>query len=55
MTFADDLQKLIDGAYQNTWRQFEETKNRLGLYKVPKRTTDRWKTPGEPAFVEQLA
>lgn len=54
MTFAKDLQQLIDNSYNNTWDLFDQTKNRLGLYKVPKRTTAKWKTPGEPAFVEQL-
>lgn len=55
MTFVSDLQKLIDETYAETWDTFENVKLYARRYKIRKSTIDKWKTPGEPAFVAQLA
>ena len=55
MTFATDLQNLIEHACKTTWSQFDWVKANASLYGLTRRTTDKWVTPGEPAFVSMLA
>ena len=55
MTFEKDLQDLIDRTYAHTWDTFEYVKANARLYKIKKKTIDSWKTPGEPAFVANIA
>jgi len=54
MSLATDLQKLIEHACATTWSQFDWVKANAGLYGLGKRTSDKWTTPGEPAFVAML-
>ena len=55
MTFAPDFQKLIEHACTTTWSQFDWVKANASLYGLGRRATDKWTTPGEPAFVSLLA
>lgn len=55
MSLATDLQQLLDHACRTTWSQFDWIKANARLYGLTKRTTDRWATPGEAAFVSLLA
>ncbi len=54
MSLASDLQKLIEHACNTTWSQFDWVKANAGLYGLGKRTTEKWTTPAEPAFVSML-
>ena len=54
MTLATDLQKLIEHACTTTWSQFDWIKANAGLYGLSRRTSDKWTSPGEPAFVSML-
>ena len=55
MTFATDLQNLLEHACKTTWSQFDWVKANASLYGLTKRASDKWATPGEPAFVSMLA
>ncbi len=55
MTFATDLQNLLEHACKTTWSQFDWVKANASLYGLTKRATDKWAAPGEPAFVSLLA
>ena len=55
MTFATDLQNLLEHACKTTWSQFDWVKANASLYGLTRRATDKWTTPGEPAFVSMLA
>ncbi|MEO5687614.1 MAG: hypothetical protein ABIR54_09640 [Burkholderiaceae bacterium] len=55
MTLTPDLQKLIEHACTTTWSQFDWVKANASLYGLTTRTTDKWTTPAEPAFVSLLA
>jgi hypothetical protein len=55
MSLATDLQKLIEQACATTWSQFDWVKANAALYGLGKRTSDKWTSPGEPAFVSMLA
>jgi hypothetical protein len=55
MTLTPDLQKLIEHACTTTWSQFDWVKANASLYGLTKHATDKWTTPGEPAFVSLLA
>ena len=54
MTLATDLQKLIEQSCHTAWSQFDWVKTHAALYGLSRRTTDKWTTPGEPAFVAML-
>ena len=54
VTLATDLQKLIEQSCQTAWSQFDWVKSRAALYGLSRRATDKWTTPGEPAFVSTL-
>ena len=54
MTLATDLQKLIEQSCATAWTQFDWVKSHAALYGLSRRTTDKWTTPGEPAFVSML-
>ena len=54
MTLATDLQKLIEQSCATAWTQFDWVKAHAALYGLSRRTTDKWTTPGEPAFVSML-
>ena len=54
MTLATDLQKLIEQSCHTAWSQFDWIKTHAALYGLSRRTTDKWTTPGEPAFVAML-
>ena len=51
---ATDLHKLIEQSCQTAWSQLDWVKARAALYGLSRRTSDRWTTPGEPAFVSML-
>ena len=55
MTFSTDLQGLLEQACKTAWSQFDWVKANASLYGLTKRTSDKWSTPGEPAFVSLLA
>lgn len=55
MTFVAELQCLIDQTYSHTWHKFEHVKTNARLFGLKKKTIDTWRTPGEPAFVAELA
>ncbi len=54
MTLATDLQKLIEQSCHTAWSQFDWVRTHAALYGLSRRTTDKWTTPGEPAFVSML-
>ena len=54
MSLANDLQKLIEQSCHTTWSQFDWVKAHAALYGLTRRTSDKWTTPGEPAFVSML-
>ena len=55
MSLATDLQSLLDHACKTTWSQFDWVKANAALYGLSRRSTGKWTTPGEPAFVSLLA
>ncbi len=55
MTLATDLQKLIEQSCHTAWSQFDWVRANAALYGLSRRTTDKWTTPGVPAFVSMLA
>ncbi len=55
MSFATDLQQLLEHACKTTWSQFDWVKANASLYGLTKRSVDKWSTPGEAAFVSLLA
>ena len=55
MTLATDLQKLIEQSCTTAWSQFDWVKSHATLYGLTRRNTDKWTTPGVPAFVSMLA
>ena len=54
VTLATDLQKLIEQSCHTAWSQFDWVKAHAALYGLSRRTSDKWTTPGEPAFVSML-
>jgi hypothetical protein len=54
VSLANDLQKLIEQSCHTTWSQFDWVKAHAALYGLSRRTSDKWTTPGEPAFVSML-
>jgi hypothetical protein len=54
MTLATDLHKLIEQSCNTAWSQFDWVKSHAALYGLSRRTSDKWTTPGEPAFVSML-
>ena len=55
MSLATELQKLIEQSCATAWSQFDWVKSHATLYGLTKRSTDKWTTPGVPAFVSMLA
>ena len=55
MTLATDLQKLIEQSFNTAWSQFDWVKANAALYGLSRRASDKWTTPGTPAFVSMLA
>ena len=55
MSLANDLHKLIEQSCSTTWSQFDWVKANAALYGLSRRSTDKWTTPGVPAFVAMLA
>ena len=55
MTFATELQGLLEHACKTAWSQFDWVKANASLYGLARRTSDKWSTPGEAAFVSLLA
>jgi hypothetical protein len=55
MSLATDLQQLIEQSFASAWSQFDWVKSRATLYGLTRRSTDKWTTPGVPAFVSMLA
>ena len=54
MSLANDLQKLIEQSCATAWSQFDWVKSNAALYGLSRRTSDKWTTPGVPAFVSML-
>lgn len=54
MTLRGELTKLINQSHADTWTRFDWVRENSALYGVPRKTSQRWNTPGEPAFVSNL-
>ncbi|RRR99928.1 hypothetical protein EIP75_23525 [Aquabacterium soli] len=54
MTLRSDLIRLLNQSHKETWSTFSKVRTDASLYGLKKATTDKWKTPGEPAFVSNL-
>jgi len=54
MSIRHDLECLIHHSYQETWSTFDWVRSNARTYGLTQRKVDKWKTPGEPAFVSNL-
>ena len=52
--FTEYLRDLINSAHSDTWDNYDWVRSHAGVYGLKPRTTAKWKTPGEPAFVSRL-
>lgn len=54
MTLVEELRNLVNLSHQEAWSLFDSVRMNPTLFGLSSRKTNKWKTPGEPAFVSAL-